>query len=199
MNTVLQNDNGLIIPNSIQILDDVVPKTLYEKLNQIPDILGWKFGCNTSTNRNARYWHHEVGFGSKQNPDCVAEKVRQHPAKKLSDYQDWIFEQSPKGTKILRFYFNAHTFGTDGWPHTDTDRDNEQTVILYLTPKWDPGWGGETVIFNQNGDVSHAVLPRPNRIISFPSDLVHAPRPLSYAFTGLRVVLVAKLGFVTPE
>jgi hypothetical protein len=50
------------------------------------------------------------------------------------------------------------------------------------------------VVFNAKGDIKSAVLPRPNRLLSFPSDRLHAPRPLSKAFEGLRVVLVVKLG-----
>ena len=102
--------------------------------------------------------------------------------------------RAPVGTKMLRFYFNAYTFGTDGWPHTDTDRGNEQTAVLYLTDKWEPAWAGETVVFDRKGDVALSALPRRNRIITFPSDALHAPRPLARAFMGLRVVLVVKLG-----
>jgi Rps23 Pro-64 3,4-dihydroxylase Tpa1-like proline 4-hydroxylase len=100
----------------------------------------------------------------------------------------------PADTKILRFYLNAHTFGTDGWPHTDADRPNELTTILYLTQQWRPEWCGETVVFNKNGDIEAAVMPRANRLLAFPSDRLHSPRPLSKSFEELRVVLVVKMG-----
>jgi Rps23 Pro-64 3,4-dihydroxylase Tpa1-like proline 4-hydroxylase len=94
---------------------------------------------------------------------------------------------------------NAHTFGTDGWPHTDTDRTGEQTAILYLNDEWKPEFCGETVIFNQHGDILVSVLPKPNRILAFPANLLHAPRPLSKEYAGLRVVLVVKMALADAQ
>ena len=176
------------------ILDRAVPREIYQPLLKASLVLPWKYGWNTPANPTARYWHHEVGFGNKRNIECISTNVKKHQLKILSDYQDWILSQSPSGTKILRFYFNAYTYGTDGWPHTDTERENEQTTVLYLTDQWEPAWAGETVVFDRQGDVALSALPRRNRILTFPSNALHAPRPLARAFTGLRVVLVVKLG-----
>lgn len=189
----LQEDTG------VNVYDDRVPEEMYVKLLRVSQAVGWRFGWNTPSNPEARYWHHEVGYGNKQNLESVADRVRQHPAKIFSTYMDWLLEQLPPTSKILRFYLNAHTFGTDGWPHTDTDRRGERTVLLYLNDKWQSAWGGETAIFDARGDVSDAVLPRRNRLLVFPSDALHAPRPLTRAFNGLRVVLVVKIGFGPDE
>lgn len=181
--------------DEVQVLDDVVPPELYRQLLDGSMRIGWRFGWNTPANPNQLYWHHEVAGGRKSNVEDRSDVVRKHPVQAFAAYQDWLRERvAPAESKILRFYLNAHTYGTDGWPHTDCDRPGELTTVLYLTPAWQAGWGGETVVFNQAGDISHAVLPRPNRIISFPSDWLHAPRPLSRAFGGLRVVLVVKMG-----
>ncbi len=183
----------------VHVYDDCVPDALYGKLLNVSQAVGWRFGWNTPSNPSARYWHHEVGYGNKQNLESVADRVREHPAKIFSTYMDWLLAQLPPTSKILRFYLNAHTFGTDGWPHTDTDRQGERTAILYLNDKWQPAWGGETAIFDARGDVSDAVLPRRNRLLVFPSDQLHAPRPLTRAFSGLRVVLVVKIGFESDD
>lgn len=183
----------------VNIYDDCVPDEMYVKLLRASQAVGWRYGWNTPSNPEARYWHHEVGYGNKQNTQSVVGRVREHPAKIFSEYQDWLLGHLPGGSKILRFYLNAHTFGTDGWPHTDTDRKGERTAILYLNPKWQPAWGGETVIFDANGDVAQAVLPRRNRLMVFSSDTLHAPRPLTRAYTGLRVVLVVKIGFESED
>ncbi len=184
-----------IKPDAVDIFDDVVPPELYQRLFQVSRRVGWNYGWNTPSNPSARYWHHEIGFGNKQNQECIAQNVRKHPAKVFARYLDWLLDTMPEGTSTLRFYLNAYTFGTDGWPHTDTDRTSEQTVILYLTEPWNPAWSGDTALFDDKGDVTHSVLPRPNRMFSFPSNLLHAPRPLARAYMGLRVVLVAKFGF----
>ena len=179
----------------VQVFDDLLPAPLYQALMQAAGRVGWRFGWNTPSNPHSRYWHHEVGHGAKANTADVSERVRQHPLPAFAQYADWLRSHlvSPQ-TRLLRFYLNAHTYGTDGWPHTDTDRGEELTTVLYLTSPWKPEWCGETVVFNPQGDIEAAVLPRPNRLLSFPSDRLHSPRPLSKAYEGLRVVLVVKLG-----
>jgi SM-20-related protein len=179
---------------SVQIFDDALPQDLYKELLLAKRRVGWQWGWNTPSNSDSRYWHHEVGRGRKANTEDVSHFVRQHPIAAYARYMDWLRTHLvPADTKVLRFYLNGHTYGTDGWPHTDTDRGEELTGVLYLNAEWKPEWCGETVVFDGNGDIEAAVLPRANRLLVFPSDRVHAPRPLSKAFDGLRVVLVVKM------
>lgn len=178
----------------IQQFDNPLPVELYRELLITARNIGWQFGWNTPSNPNMRYWHHEVGHGRKENTQDVSEKVRQHPAKAFTLYLDWLLTHLvPPETKVLRYYLNAHTFGTEGWPHTDTERTDELTTVLYLAPEWKPEWCGETVVFNSQGDIAAAVLPRANRLLSFPANCLHTPRPLCKSFDGLRIVLVVKL------
>jgi SM-20-related protein len=198
MNSAEKNLVAAITGRGIDIVDNAVSAELYENLLNLVPAIGWRFGWNTPDNPTARYWHHEVGFGNKNNTECVADRVREHPISLFAAYQDWLLGLLPEKTKVLRFYLNAHTYGTDGWPHTDTERELETTAVLYLNPGWKPEWGGETVIFDGQGGISHASLPKPNRILTFPSNLLHAPRPLSRTFAALRVVLVVKLALDIP-
>jgi len=179
---------------TVQVFNNALPAQLFRELLKASRDIGWQFGWNTPSNPNTRYWHHEVGHGRKDNTADVSAQVRKHPVKAFSLFLDWLHTHlvSPD-TKVLRFYLNAHTYGTDGWPHTDTDRPGELTAVLYLNAEWKPEWCGETVVFNDKGDIAASVLPAPNRLLSFPSHQLHAPRPLSKAFEGLRVVLVVKL------
>ena len=66
--------------------------------------------------------------------------------------------------------------------------------MLFVNANWRAEYGGETVVFDEAGEIANAVMPRANRLVTFPSNRLHAPRPLSKLFLGLRVVLVAKLG-----
>lgn len=185
----------MLHPGKVHVLDDVLPQGLTRELVALSMRLPWRWGWNTPSNPGHRYWHHEVGQGRKSNTSDVSATVRRHPERALSLYLDWLLTRLlPADARVLRFYLNAHTYGTDGWPHTDADRPGEVTVVTYLNAEWKPEWGGETVVFNEQGDISAAVLPRVNRLLAFPSDRLHAPRPLSKAFEGLRVVLVAKFG-----
>jgi SM-20-related protein len=184
----------LVQYGQIQQFDNAVPADLYAELLRGSQRLRWRFGWNTPSNPEAQYWHHEVGHGDKNNDKDVSARVEEHPLKAFHAYQDWVRSALVgPDSKILRFYLNAHTYGTDGWPHTDADRDNELTTVLYLVRSWQPEWAGETVIFDEAGDIDAAVMPKPNRLVTFPSNRLHGPRPLSKAYGGLRAVLVVKL------
>ena len=176
------------------VVDDLVPAALYLSLLDASYRIDWNFGWKSLTNPGVRYWHHEVGHGDKENTADVTPQVQKHPIKAFAAYLDWLRTHvvSHK-TKVLRFYLNAHTYGTEGSPHTDTQRDGEITAVLYLTDTWQAGWCGETVVFDSAGEIERAVLPRRNRLLVFPSEKLHGPRPLSKLFSGLRMVLVVKL------
>ena len=179
----------------VQLFDDVLPPGLYEELVAASRSLGWGFGWRAPGNPDALYWHHEVGFSQKANVEDISSRVREHPVNAFAVFMDWLRSRlEPPGTRVLRYYLNAHTYGTDGWPHTDSDRADDLTAILFLNPEWRGEWAGETVIFDNKGEIRLSVLPRANRLLIFPSNLVHAPRPLSRACSGLRVVLVVKMG-----
>lgn len=176
------------------VYDNIVPRELYQELLQTSLDLEWQFGWKTMSNPNMRYWHHEVGYGLKENIDDISEQVEKHPLRVFTLYQTWLknYFLSPEA-KVLRFYLNAHTYGTEGWPHTDSDRSGELTTVLYLNQQWRPEWGGETVVFDEAGNIASSTMPAPNRLLVFPSDRLHAPRPVSKAFDDLRIVLVVKL------
>jgi hypothetical protein len=179
--------------DTVQVFDDAVPADLYAELAQIAPNLRWTYGWR-STLLEARYWHHEIAGGAKGNREDMTDNVRKHPREAFARYLDWLrSDVVPAETRLLRLYLNAHTFGTDGSPHTDTERGGEVTLVLFLNKAWKAEFGGETVIFDSAGDIEKAVMPRQNRLLVFPSDRLHAPRPLSKLFGGLRMVLVAKL------
>jgi SM-20-related protein len=183
---------------TVQVFDDALPAELYDELYENSPRLGWLYGWRAK-DPTARYWHYEVAGGEKTNTGDLTDRVRSHRLPMFLRYVDWLrSEVVPAETRLLRLYLNAHTFGTDGSVHTDTSRDDELTLVLFLNKDWKPDFGGETSVFDGAGDIEKSVLPRTNRLLTFPSDRVHGPRPLSKLFGGLRVVLVAKLG-VGPE
>lgn len=183
---------------TVEIHDCVIPDALYDEIIQTVPRVGWKFGWHSDIS-SALYWHHEIAGGDKANTCDMTDAVNRHPLPVFSRYVEWLRKEIV-GTDavLLRLYLNGHTFGTDGSPHSDTDREGEKTFVLFLTKNWRPEWGGETVIFDRKGDIEKAVMPRMNRLIAFPSERLHAPRPLSKLFGGLRVVLVAKFGSPPP-
>jgi Rps23 Pro-64 3,4-dihydroxylase Tpa1-like proline 4-hydroxylase len=179
---------------TVQVFDDAVPDELYKRLFSASLRVGWSYGWK-STNASARYWHHEISGGQKHNRADVSAVARRHPMKVFGEYLDWLLSEAvPADSTLLRLYLNGHTYGTDGSTHTDTERPGEITIVLYLTQDWKADFGGETVVLDDAGNIAHAVMPKPNRLMTFPSHHVHGPRPLSKIYGGLRTVLVAKFG-----
>jgi Rps23 Pro-64 3,4-dihydroxylase Tpa1-like proline 4-hydroxylase len=96
------------------------------------------------------------------------------------------------GHSLVRCYANAHTFGVEGHPHTDSRTQGNYTTICYINPSWKPEWAGETVFFNELGDIAHAILPKPSRIVTFDGRIRHAARGLARVCPAMRVTLMFK-------
>jgi hypothetical protein len=87
---------------------------------------------------------------------------------------------------------NAYTYGTEGYFHTDSARDDDRTAIIYMVDQWDPDWAGETAFLDAQGDLWKSVLPRRNRAIIFPSNIQHVARSVSRKCVALRKTLIFK-------
>jgi SM-20-related protein len=101
----------------------------------------------------------------------------------------------PSGSKTVNCYVNGYTYGTDGYPHHEVPplRAREQrSILIYCCPRWEPAWGGETVFFDEEGDISAAILPKPGRVLVFRGDVLHVARAPSRFCPIERRVLVFK-------
>ena len=96
------------------------------------------------------------------------------------------------GHSLVRCYANAHTFGVEGYPHTDSRLPGNYTTIVYINPIWKPEWAGETVFINDLGDITQAVLPKPGRMVVFDGRVMHAARGLSRVCPAMRATLMFK-------
>jgi hypothetical protein len=80
-----------------------------------------------------------------------------------------------------------------GEPHRDDTRAGTFTLLYYPNPEWKSGWDGETVFYEQSGEIAFSVLLRPNRAVFFDSRILHAGRAPSRICTALRVSVAYKL------
>lgn len=97
-----------------------------------------------------------------------------------------------RGHSLVRCYANAHTYGVEGYPHYDAKTRDHFTTIVYINPMWKLEWAGETVFFDESGDISHAIIPKPGRIAIFPGNILHAARAVSRSCPAMRVTLMFK-------
>lgn len=101
----------------------------------------------------------------------------------------------PAGAQAVNAYVNGYTYGTDGYPHVEVPHPRaaeQRSILVYCCPRWEPAWGGETVFFDADGDVSAAILPKPGRVLVFRGDVLHVARAPSRFCPIERRVLVFK-------
>lgn len=83
--------------------------------------------------------------------------------------------------RIYRWFINIHPTGYDGTMHED-NYDNLPTFLYCLAPHWDPEWGGEFIIYDENKEATNVCSFKPDRLIIFNGSLKHrgvAPTRLS--------------------
>ena len=168
------------------LVDNYLLESLYNKYINQP----FKYYHKSNTTQNFYHWNHVEIDSSGSNVNDISDKLELYEAELFKT----VIKKIHKDCDLLRVYSNAYTFGTEGFPHTDSNRFGEETFILYLNKTWLPEWGGETVVFdNTNTDIEKAVLPKFGRIIRFPSNRLHVARSISKWCTELRIVLVYKI------
>lgn len=140
-----------------------------EQLNEIQlffqNQVLWKFGWQSDRDRTPfGHWNHDF-LKTRRTNQADYEHVLRDGAD-LAPLNDlWLrlkSEHLPEHT-LVRCYANAHTFGVEGYPHSDSRKPGNHTVVIYLNPTWRADWAGETVFFNDAGDIFQAVLPKPGR------------------------------------
>lgn len=178
----------------IKKIDNFLPDDLYGKL--LLEMSRQKFiGGWLSNETTDPHGHWNCNFVSNDKSANLADKSGEFNNPVVQEVWNWIKENVPefKDKILLRCYMNAHTYGVDGYFHTDSSRDNEKTMVLYIVSgDWNKNWGGET-IFQENDELIFSVLPKKNRSIVFNSNLSHCARGVSRLFHGIRKTFMIKV------
>lgn len=95
--------------------------------------------------------------------------------------------------RLYRSYVNVAHFGDMLFSHTDClPGAGEVTALWYISDRWDPEWGGETLFFDESMDVRAALSPRPGRLALFDGDIPHVGRPPNRICYAPRYTLAMK-------
>lgn len=180
--------------NEIVIAKNVLPDDLYQELfdkykNQ-PLTYGWK---SHQENDPHGHWNVDIGKLGRFNTANIYGRIPD------LDRRVWSYLSQNvdilKDQVLIRCYINGHTFGVDGYYHRDSFRQDETTTVLYLTDRWHPDWGGETVFVNddeESPEIVRASLPGKNTAVMFNANIKHCGRGVSRKFVGIRLVYVLK-------
>jgi 2OG-Fe(II) oxygenase superfamily len=158
---------------------------------------GWK--ANVDKAYDPGHWNRGILTQPNESREDLSPKLQDHP----EILQIWESVQRLIGKRaLLRCYVNAYTYGTEGYIHRDESwhykeananrEKTTETIIIFLNKNWHGDYAGETVIFNEEGDIEFAVIPKFNRMLIFDSTKLHVGRSVSRMCHELRTVLVFK-------
>lgn len=182
-----------IINKIVQISNVFEHELLYKVKDEIdnsPLRYGWK--SNRGLNHGFSHWNHSYVKAAAYNTIDISDRLPE-ALKVAWEFikKQYMGEELPGATKLLRCYINGHTYGVEGYPHTDSQRHTDHTMVIYMTPNWRRFWGGETLIYSQN-KILHAELPMFNNGLIFPSHETHCARQVTRACPELRITLMFK-------
>lgn len=165
----------------VAILNDLASESLQHQIWDQCMSENWAFGHGSNTgDATASFWkmNLEGNDACDRLWDLARPKCEQLIGKPL---------------KVLRQYANGHTYGLGGQAHTDDKREGCYTLLYYANPQWEQVWHGETIYYDEKGEIKAAIKPAPNRGVFFDARIPHAGRAPSRYFGGLRVTVAYKL------
>jgi SM-20-related protein len=182
------------VKENIIVLDDFLPHIMYDILTQFVsrEPLAYGSRSNFKTDPHGHWSRDFVAAGPHNLADVSSMLAGNETFAPLHAAWEFLRDTRLTSSVLIRCYLNGYTYGTDGYFHTDAQRPDEYTTILYMNDYWEPDWAGETVFLGEGCDIISAVLPRHNRVVIFPSNVQHAGRAVSRKCMVLRKTLVFK-------
>jgi SM-20-related protein len=182
------------VTEDIIVIDDFLPQPAYDSLARLISAQPLAYGSRSNFKTDPHgHWSRDFVAAGPHNLADVADLLAADEAVAPVDAA-WRFLRDTRlpDSVLVRCYLNGYTYGTDGYFHTDSQRPDEHTTILYINDYWEPDWAGESVFLGADGDIIKAVLPRHNRAIIFPAGTPHAGRSVSRKCMVLRKTLIFK-------
>lgn len=164
----------------LKVIEDLAPAPLHSAAWEVCSGKRWYFGHGSHDSDWSRFWKMDLDGESPFN--AIWEHIRPRCE---------ALAGAP--LRVVRQYANGHTYGLGGQPHLDDVRPGSYTLLYYPNPEWKDGWEGETVFYDDDGEIALAVRPRPNRAVFFDSRILHAGRAPSRLCPALRVTVAYKL------
>ncbi|WP_285318242.1 2OG-Fe(II) oxygenase [Stenotrophomonas maltophilia group sp. Smal35] len=180
----------------VDVVDDLVPDELRRDILRLVRKPIWAYGWKSVKSEDRfSFWHAHFAGGDKESRQgCLAELAANEAARPIHELWECLSQTVLAGHEPLRVYANAHTYGVEGYVHTDNaDKENYFTVVYYAHGIWHPNWSGETAfVVPETGDITHAVYPRPGRLVVFRGATPHVARSPSRDCPELRITVVFK-------
>jgi hypothetical protein len=172
---------------TVNRIEKVFPDELLKEVTTLIDTVPWKYGWNSNKSIEFTHWNHSFAKASAINTLDVSHQLSGTILAAWNHIQANII--GPQS--LLRCYTNSHTFGVEGYPHVDSKREEDKTIVVYMNKHWQRDWGGETTIYNGN-EIAHAELPKYNQGLSFSGNQWHSARSVTRICPAQRITLMFK-------
>lgn len=175
----------------ISVKDNVLDKSQLDNILYFINKANWSYGW--PSNKDMPYGHWNVDFtkSTKSNPTDVTPRLPPVIMPLWLEVNKVFFGGQ---ARLTRCYANRHTFGTEGYIHTDTEREEDQTCVVYLDKDWDPNWGGETTFYSKDlQEIVKSVIPAYGRTAVFNGNIPHCAKPVSRICPTVRTTLMFKV------
>jgi len=174
----------------IKVTDNLIDKELLKKANVWLGQARWSFGWPSNTDVPYGHWNVDISRTPKENTTDIKDRLPQEFKDIWALVNKEVFQDQ---ATLVRCYANRHTFGTEGYIHTDTTRDEDHTIVIYMNEIWDANWGGETSFYNADlTEIVDSILPRYGRMTVFPGNINHSARAVSRICPEVRTTLMFK-------
>lgn len=173
-------------------ISQVFPPELLRAVAATVESAPLKYGWASNKKVGYTHWNHDFAHrGADNGLDCSQELPET-----MRIAWEYLQQQYLGPQTLLRCYTNAHTYGIEGNPHTDSVRDCDYTIVIYMNKEWLREWGGETMVYKGN-TIVHAELPHYNNALVFRGQDWHCARSLTRICPDLRRTLMFK--FAAPN
>ena len=151
----------------------------------------WAYGWRSNLDRGYGHWNVDFTKTGKNNPTDVSASLPPVLMPIWLKVNQMFFNGQ---AKLTRSYANRQTFGTEGYIHTDTERDEDYTCLVYMDPEWDVNWGGETAFYSKDmKEIVKSVIPSYGRAAIFKGNIPHCAKPVSRICPVARTTLMFKV------
>lgn len=152
-------------------IEQFLPKEIADELHDYVRKMKWSYGWHSNNGMGYAHWNHDIVKAPTANGLDVSDRL----SGVVLDAWNFIRDNYLPDHILLRCYANSHTYGVEGYPHTDSRRQSDTTVVIYMNRDWRREWGGETVVYDGN-KIEHAELPAFNRAVMFNGSKWHCAR-----------------------
>jgi hypothetical protein len=174
----------------IKVKDDILNEAQLSACNHWLDSARWSFGWPSNENIPYGHWNIDVSRTPPNNTTDISERLPNEFKDVWKILNKEFFKD--KAT-LVRCYANRQTFGTEGYIHTDTEREEDQTIIIYMNKEWSANLGGETTFYSFDmSEIIDAVLPRYGRTVIFNGNIPHCARSVTRICDKARTTLMFK-------